>query len=424
MKRRNFLKMIGAGSLAHGLPLSFGLHAAPADYTGKLLIVLQANGGWDVTSFCDPKVNVSGEEPINNWAYEGEVESVGNIQYAPFANNRSFFQKYYQDMLVINGIDVQTNSHDAGHVHTFSGRLSEGFPTLSSLFASVQGPDLSMSYLSSPGAFSATGDLIRFTQLANTDRLLNVIFPNSVEWSDDLNWLRTDDWESIMQARNARLDALKSAAGATSLQTKNRSNYQRAINNSGSLSNFERALRQAGDLYNSEPDNRLKRQIQLALIAMNSGVTCAADVVQIGFDSHDNHDEEQTLALDRLTSGIDYLWTYAEQLGLADRLVLVVASDMGRTPWYNAGQGKDHWPVTSLIVMERGQSWTNRTVGLTDEGHFTVPINGTTFEADQNGSIIYPKDVMQSLRDYLGISQHQNAVQFAFDTPANYPFFI
>ncbi len=57
------------------------------EYTGPLFMMVQAQGGWDVTSFCDPKMNVPGESIINNWANNGETQQVGNIRYAPFAGN-------------------------------------------------------------------------------------------------------------------------------------------------------------------------------------------------------------------------------------------------------------------------------------------------------------------------------------------------
>ena len=41
----------------------------------------------------------------------------GDLFYAPFAGNVAFFEKYYQRMLVVNGVDAQTNSHTVGIVH-------------------------------------------------------------------------------------------------------------------------------------------------------------------------------------------------------------------------------------------------------------------------------------------------------------------
>ena len=38
-------------------------------------------------------------------------------------------------MLVINGVDAQTNSHTVGIVHNWSGRNAEGYPTTTALLA-------------------------------------------------------------------------------------------------------------------------------------------------------------------------------------------------------------------------------------------------------------------------------------------------
>ena len=62
MRRRQFIQSLAlaTGSSLLGGPFN-KLYAAPADYEGHLLLVLQAEGGWDVTSLCDPKTNTPGE---------------------------------------------------------------------------------------------------------------------------------------------------------------------------------------------------------------------------------------------------------------------------------------------------------------------------------------------------------------------------
>ena len=77
-----------------------------------------------------PRPIPSGEKVINHWALRDEVRQAGNIAYAPFAGNQVFFEKYHRMMLVINGVDAQTNAHSVGIVHNWSGRNSEGYPTL------------------------------------------------------------------------------------------------------------------------------------------------------------------------------------------------------------------------------------------------------------------------------------------------------
>ena len=131
MQRRTLLKGLLAAAIgAPGFRLPL---VNAAGHQGKLFVFVQADGGRDPTSFCDPKTNTRGEPVINHWAEYDDVRQVGNISYTPFAHNAAFFGKYYDRMLVINGVDAQTNSHTVGIVHNWSGRNSEGYPTLSAL---------------------------------------------------------------------------------------------------------------------------------------------------------------------------------------------------------------------------------------------------------------------------------------------------
>jgi len=79
MKRRSLFKT----ALLSCLPLAHSNFANAAEFRGKYLLSLQADGGWDVTLFCDPKVNVSGEKAITNWSENDDIQEVGNIKYAP-----------------------------------------------------------------------------------------------------------------------------------------------------------------------------------------------------------------------------------------------------------------------------------------------------------------------------------------------------
>ena len=193
MKRRAILKgLLGTvGMAATGFRVSLA-HAA--DYRGKLYVFVQAGGGWDPTSFCDPKNNTPGEPVINHWAERDEVHQAGNIRYAPFAQNAAFFEKYSDRMLVINGVDAQTNSHTVGIVHNWSGRNSEGYPALSALLAAQYGPELPVAYLSF-GGYSDTGGVARYTRLNNADLLRNLARPaENADYSgrryiDQADWL-------------------------------------------------------------------------------------------------------------------------------------------------------------------------------------------------------------------------------------------
>ena len=143
-----------------------------------------------------------------------------------------------------------------------------------------------------------------------------------------------------------------------------------------------------------------------------------------GFDTHDTHDADQGALMANLTDSVDYLWDYAEEHGVADRLVVVMGSDFGRTNFYNSQDGKDHWPIGSYVVIEKNRPWTNRVVGETDDLHFAHRINPTTLERDDaNGTIIYPKHVHKALRRYLGIENSAGALRFPFSNTEDFEFF-
>ena len=89
--RRDFLKFASMAPAAASFP---SMATAVTPFSGKFVVTIQAVGAWDVTCFCDPKVNQSGEPDITNWSNSAEVQSKGNITYAPFADNKFFFEKH------------------------------------------------------------------------------------------------------------------------------------------------------------------------------------------------------------------------------------------------------------------------------------------------------------------------------------------
>jgi uncharacterized protein (DUF1501 family) len=166
------------------------------------------------------------------------------------------------------------------------------------------------------------------------------------------------------------------------------------------------------------------RQAQLAILAFQGGVASAADLILRGYDTHVNHDAQHTPLFNALAQAIDFIWSYADERGVAHRLTLVIGSDFGRTPHYNADNGNDHWPIGSYIVMEQGAAWGNRVVGLTDEGHNAYRINPSTLRRDDNnGTLIHPKHVHKALRRHMGIENTAVDANFLFTSTEDFDFF-
>ena len=428
MKRRDLLKLAGWSAISASLPVGFRTYAQSEGYSGPLFICIQVNGGWDVTSFCDPKVNQPGEDPINTWANTGEIQQSGNIRYAPFAGNASFFEKYRDYMMVINGIDAQTNSHSAGVTHTWSGRLSEGYPTVTALAASVYGADLPMGFVSA-GGYQETAGLVRYTTLSDPDGLRDLILGNVTAWNADNNYRYQEDLDRIKAYQLARLQEMMQQPGLTPRQRHGMETYYQARLSRDQLTAFAELLPGSDELQDEievvdGERSTFLRQAQVALLGFQAGVGMSADLLVPGFDTHQNHDAEHEPAMQHLTTGIDYLWTQAEELGLADRLTVFVGSDFGRTPVYNSSNGKDHWPIGSAIFMQKNASWGNRVIGSTDEFHFARNINPGTLQVDEaGGRHIYPGDVQRAMRELAGVDQHPNAAPFPISTGDYMNFF-
>jgi hypothetical protein len=183
-----------------------------------------------------------------------------------------------------------------------------------------------------------------------------------------------------------------------------RAAFESAFAGEGGLSDFVAALNRIGS---GDP-------WAAAVAAFTSGVSVSADLVYGFFDTHSNNDEGQAAQLAGLTGRIDELWRRAEEHGFADRLVVVIGSEFGRTNYYNGDDGKDHWPVNSLVVMEENQTWTDRVVAATDELHFARPVDPQTLEPDPDGTIIYPNQVHKALRRHLGLEDSRGARFYPF----------
>jgi len=408
MKRRELLKMMAMSASSVGIPLlAKPLFAQSSQYTGPLFLTLQVSGAWDVSSFCDPKINISGAPEINRWSQTASIQQAGNIPYAPFGNNSALFEKYHRDMLVINGVDTQTNAHSVGILHNWSGRNAVGYPSLPALFSATYAPNLPLSYINFGGYANSAG-LVRYSRLNGIDNLGELLIPNIADIDKTKSYRNVSDMEKIVALQQQRLDRLNNNDALLPRQRNNAAAYAAALNNGADLEAFANTLL-AVDSFQEEVEvgdtgsSDLFTQIQLSVLAFTSGVACSGDLYVKGFDTHNDHDQDHEPRLAHLADAIDYLWSYAEEQGIANRLTLMIASDFARTPYYNSTEGKDHWPIGSVICMKKEASWGNRVVGSTDSAQAALALNPSTLAQDDSGVVVQPGHIHKALRTELGL---------------------
>lgn len=416
MNRRDFLKLAGLSGVALAAPAALTRRARAAEVQrhGTFYITVHAGGGWDPTSLCDPKGRLSEEQenPLNMY-FADDIGTAGNLRYAPVAWNEEFFKKHYQRTMVINGIDTATNGHDSGTRNVWSGRLSEGYPAFTAIVAASFAPDKPMTMLSN-GGYDFTAGLVAPTRVGNTDSLLKLAFPNRIDAAkeDSTPYHTTNTMQRIEALRRQQLDE-RIARAQLPRRLKSMIHLRTVIEGSAELKLLTEVLPDDLDASN----NPLKKQAQLAIAAYKAGLAVSANLTYGGFDTHSLHDQRHFPRLTTLMQGVDFIWEEAERQGVAGEVVVAVGSDFGRTPGYNSGNGKDHWSVTSMLLMGKGIPG-NAVVGGSDEGHRPLMVNPASLKiSDAEGAIrIRPEHIHRALRDHAGITG--NDIDFTYPLSA------
>jgi uncharacterized protein (DUF1501 family) len=244
--------------------------------------------------------------------------------------------------------------------------------------------------------------------------IFQIVEPNVRTPGQATQWLANEDLAAIKALQAERATSLKDGKLQLAKQQQQVNEYYDSVfADTEGFKNFS-ALYMGLNEGEYIKDNYTDA-IKFALTAFTTGLGVSADVTINGFDTHDEHDVRGAKALDDLTNAASMLWHYAEQLGISDRLVVSLASDFGRTPYYNDGRGKDHWTYGSTILMQKNVSWTNRVIGKTTELHKALKINPQTLQVDPNGIELEPSHIHQNLRNHLGIAANPAALRFKLD---------
>ncbi len=411
MQRRRFLKYLAGSGMSLTLP--FASSIANAAEPQRFWVLVNAGGGWDPTYFIDPKGDrnrLDGRGPVNNYSVNA-ITSAGNIVFPssypsdidpPDANSpghfANFFPRHAPHLLVINGIDTQTNNHDAGSRFVWSGKIEEGFPSIGALAAAASAPSEPLSFISN-GGYDNTASLVAPARIGDGDVFQLLASPNAgrpwKEAGERAPYFPESIYQEIERARQARMNRL---IGRSSLPLQRQQLNELVMARVGD-NNLNRLVSSLPEQVSSG----LEGQAEVAVAAFSSGVAVAANMHMGGFDTHGNHDQNHANRLDQLLSGVDHLWNQIESNGLTDRVTVIIGSDFGRTPFYNDGRGKDHWNVTSLMAMGAGVRG-NRVVGGTNNHVDALKVNPQTLALDANGITLTPEHVHVALRRMAGVS--------------------
>ena len=123
-------------------------------------------------------------------------------------------------------------------------------------------------------------------------------------------------------------------------------------------------------------------------------------------NSWDTHTDNAVQQSENFASLYNYLLVLMDTLAvnpgtspgatLADETLVVVLSEMGRTPQLNRDEGRDHWPCTSMMLVGPGVS-RGRVIGEYDEFFYGAPIDPGSGELYNDGVLLSSANVGASL---------------------------
>jgi len=463
MDRRDFVKLAGLTGITLMLPWG-SERAARAEQTtwgGPYFLQMHAGGGWDPTLFCDGKLTAPGPTPVYENKLVTAVSAVNGIPVpaasatgkfflkdadANIEDPTHFFQNAGRDMLVINGVDTQTNNHDTGLQCVSCGHNDIELPALAALFAGMaaKGRDVPMAFLAG-GQYNRTGDVVGVSRFPG-DKVALLADPFKANPADEKGILSDLATQRIIQLRNERFDKL--AREATLPRNKRTLLALREASRGGAAVNLLKQVAAAPapgiDTFVNDlaPETRpyltgsqnvggrprfidFGAPLETVLRCFQAGVSAAATFDQGGFDTHSNHDTNQQESMGVFVARLRYVLLRAAQMGLRDKLYILVTSDFGRTPRYNTGNGKDHWNVTSNLLFGPGIRG-GRAVGKSDEGHKALrvaidDVSKVLPDNDNNGQRIKASDIHRELRRVLGVDKADFIKDFPLPAGAPLP---
>ena len=406
-RRSALLQGLGLGAAAL-LPRA---HAAAPAAAGHRLVVVRADGGWDTSYALDPKLDNDGVEgpEVDPGGAAEEVVAFSGIPVATNLATRPavarFFDRYADRSIVINGIDVGSISHGVCRVRTATGTRLRTSPDLGAIVGAAYGEAAAIPYMDLGGG-SFPGPLASSSgRTGAVNQLKLLLDPGAL---GDLG-LETDHPYPLFAPRADDRAAIRDLIGARTQRF--RDAVAPSVHNDRMLDAFDESLDRSA-LIEDSPDLLDKLRFGRTL-ALSDQIDLAVDLLSLGlsqtvllddglpWDTHTNN-VTQGSNHEALFTGLDQLALSLADRGLIDDTVIIVLSELGRTPRRNASNGKDHWPVTSALVFGGGVQGGRVIGGTTDEVE-AEPVDLQTGEIDPNGSIITYDTLIASLLSLMGV---------------------
>ena len=383
INRRQLLGGTASVLAASMLPIGRALAASPVAGNDLKFIFVMNYGGWDPTrvfanEFWNGFIDMErGSEPV----------SIGDLSYVAHSARPSvdtFFERYAHQSLILNGVQVPSVAHLNCLRLMMTGSTSSERADWPAIVGHTRADDFALPHIviQGPAFPGPAGSAV--TRTGSSGQLEGLLSGDIIGWSDLQTGKPGNQAEARMDDYLARRLAAVAETHSSSAMRHRADYYLTAQDRSLDLKDLALVLDWSGG-------TALGSQIDLAVDALSMGISrCAMLSSNYGWDSHTNNDETQSANFENLfTSLVELMEKMSAMPGestdyLIDETIVVVLSEMGRTPQLNGDEGKDHWPYTSVLLS--GPRITGgRVVGGFDNYYYGKTIDRETGELSDKG---------------------------------------
>jgi Protein of unknown function (DUF1501) len=391
---------LGVGGLASRRQARAG-----SDRPARRLIIVMAEGGWDPTAVLDPKPGLGTVDALPGDVQEFEGLPVYTDGTRPAVS--AFFSAYASLCTIVNGIQVQSLNHPDCAKRMLTGTSSDTSADIGAMTAHALGRELAAPYLVL-GNNSFSGPYASISARAGTANQLGTLLGADGAYpvgtpADFTPRLPLDGTEEDL----IRAHVLARAEQRLAARGQLGHNQQRLQDFIDSLGRGD-TLAATADFGDFGFTGDLVFQAQLAATALEQGLSFAAQIELGSFDTHDNNldqiprNEEFFAGLTALMDDLASRPGMEAGTTMIDDTVVLVVSEMGRTPKLNDTGGKDHWPVTSAMLIGGGLPG-GRVLGGTDDALYGSRVNLATGALDDEGVQIQYGNFAAGLLEAVGV---------------------
>jgi uncharacterized protein (DUF1501 family) len=385
--RRTILKGAG-GLLAWGL--TDAARAASAAPDRKLLFVF-APGGWDPTRVFADGFDTDGVDMEAG----SERATAGRLPYIDHGSRpsvRAFFEAEHHRALVVNGVMVRSIAHEICTMIAMTGTSSGLAPDWPAIVANSDTDGFTLPHLVLDGP-SFPGDLgVAVARSGVNGQLEALVSGAAHDWSADPPVSGPDRVsESLVDRYMLRRAQAREQASVSAIEQRLTGDFRKSMDKLAALKD----LRHTTD-FTAGAD--LVDQASVAADLFAQGVTRCATLSytgadRAGWDTHADNDNQQALLWEGLFQGLTQLMaeldmrTAPSGARLSEETLVVVLSEMGRTPAKNLLDGKDHWPYTSAMLLGAGITG-DRAIGGFGPGFTGMPLDPATADVVEDGPLL------------------------------------